>query len=508
MGERFMFGQRMKLRIVLSLAGFMVVLANTAVAVELAPNPNPRGSNIAITGANVESHGEPYENFGGINIESGGVLTNFLEFANEGSVNVKTGGRLVNDATGGVFVIDGIGSLINSGTIDNNGRLKNSWNLSNRSGSVFNNNAGAELTNTGGMDQRGTLINAGSFLNSADSLSGDGAVLQNVGQWTNQSGSTFVNLGTFENFSTVDNSGVLTNRVAGSGSVTQGRINNRSTFNNLADGVVSNQYRWFNRAGSVLNNSGIFTSERGMVGISVSNESGSTINNLAGGTFNTIRSIKNLGAITNAGTFNVGLGSTVGNNTTGTYTQTDGTTVLNETTFATSTLGGTSIDFQGGVVTGTGTLSGLVFIGMDATIDPGASSPGILTVDGDIDLGGILAIELGDLITFDILDITGTATLGGTLDVSYFDPGGGLFAPGLGDSFDILSANTIAGEFDLLSLAMLGDGLGWDVNYILDDFGTDFVRLNVISAVPVPPTVWLFASGLLGLAGIAKRKTA
>ena len=75
----------------------------------------------------------------------------------------------------------------------------------------------------------------------------------------------------------------------------------------------------------------------------------------------------------------------------------------------------------------------------------------------------------------------------------------------MGDSFNILSAESIVGEFDLLSLAALGDGLNWNVSYIIDALGTDFVTLTVVDAVPLPPAVWLFGSGLLLLWRLGKR---
>ena len=107
-----------------------------------------------------------------------------------------------------------------------------------------------------------------------------------------------------------------------------------------------------------------------------------------------------------------------------------------------------------------------------------------------------------------MLDISGAENLGGTLDVDLFDLGNGFFEPSLGDTFDILAAETLNGEFDLLIPSALGGGLGWQVDYLIDFGGgtTDFVQLSVVSAVPIPASVWLFGSGLLGLAGMVRRK--
>jgi hypothetical protein len=71
-------------------------------------------------------------------------------------------------------------------------------------------------------------------------------------------------------------------------------------------------------------------------------------------------------------------------------------------------------------------------------------------------------------------------------------------------------ADTINGNFDQWTLAALGGNLGWQVDVLTDAIGiTDVVRLSVVpSAVPVPPSVWLFGSGLLGLIGIARRRQA
>jgi len=69
-------------------------------------------------------------------------------------------------------------------------------------------------------------------------------------------------------------------------------------------------------------------------------------------------------------------------------------------------------------------------------------------------------------------------------------------------------AETIIGEFSLINLSLLDAGLIWDLTYILDDFGTDILRLSVLStsAVPIPSAIWLFGSGLIGLISMARRR--
>ncbi len=128
---------------------------------------------------------------------------------------------------------------------------------------------------------------------------------------------------------------------------------------------------------------------------------------------------------------------------------------------------------------------------------------GTLLVNGDYtqDAAAELVIGLEDAALHDLLDISGTATLDGLLSVSLDNS----FMPVLGDSFDILAADTIVGQFSTLdtSLAPLGAGLTWDLSYVLDPTLSDTVRLSVVSAVPVPAAMWLFGSGLLGLVGVA-----
>ena len=87
---------------------------------------------------------------------------------------------------------------------------------------------------------------------------------------------------------------------------------------------------------------------------------------------------------------------------------------------------------------------------------------------------------------YDQLDISGLATLNGTLDVTYLDG----FYPSAGDSFEILEGRT-TGSFLTINLPSLSNGLSWNTSN-LDTNGT-------ISVVPEPSTLALLATGVVGL---------
>lgn len=157
-----------------------------------------------------------------------------------------------------------------------------------------------------------------------------------------------------------------------------------------------------------------------------------------------------------------------------------------------------------------GTLAVGTFIGNlvnnGGTLAPGAS-PGTTVVQSDYTQSatGILSIELGgtDVGLFDVLQVTGTATLGGDLDVAFWNG----FSAAAGDSFDIVSATNLLGGFDTLNLATLGTGLVWSVDYLYDQdlAGTDYVRLSV-QAVPEAETYAMMLAGLGLVSWAARRK--
>jgi T5SS/PEP-CTERM-associated repeat protein len=114
-----------------------------------------------------------------------------------------------------------------------------------------------------------------------------------------------------------------------------------------------------------------------------------------------------------------------------------------------------------GYVKGVGTLDNVVITGTDA---PGFSPATVYR--GSVTYSGTLAIEIGGTTTgsFDRIIHSGTATLGGVLDVSLT----GGFVPKAADSFDLLDWATVTGTFATLNLPALA-GLEWDTSRLYSD---------------------------------------
>lgn len=136
--------------------------------------------------------------------------------------------------------------------------------------------------------------------------------------------------------------------------------------------------------------------------------------------------------------------------------------------------GGEILIDEGSTLSGSGSLTGdLVNAG---TVIPG-ESPGILTIDGDYtqQSTGALEIELGGTEAgtgYDQLVVTGSAILGGTLNVSLL-PG---FEPQVDQVLNIITYGTGTYEFDTENLPELTGGLKLEIAY--SDPG---VTLTVIS---------------------------
>jgi hypothetical protein len=128
-----------------------------------------------------------------------------------------------------------------------------------------------------------------------------------------------------------------------------------------------------------------------------------------------------------------------------------------------------------------GTISGSGRVSNDLNNTAASVAPGIglgeLIVGGDYtqSAGGTLKVELGGAAagSYDQLAITGTAALGGLLDVSLIN----AFAPSAGNTFTILTATAgRSGTFSTLpsQLPPLGSSLAWQISY-----GANNVMLSV-----------------------------
>lgn len=140
--------------------------------------------------------------------------------------------------------------------------------------------------------------------------------------------------------------------------------------------------------------------------------------------------------------------------------------------------GGTLTIGEFGTLTGDGVASGNLL--NSGVVSPGESI-GNLAIVGDYSQAslGTLRVELGGASAgaFDTLMVDGEATLEGTLEVNLYDGQGGPFAPMLGDSFEIVTADDITGKFTHLQLPALPDDLVWKVLY-----GSTSISLTVANA--------------------------
>jgi filamentous hemagglutinin family protein len=104
----------------------------------------------------------------------------------------------------------------------------------------------------------------------------------------------------------------------------------------------------------------------------------------------------------------------------------------------------------GGLLYGGGTIVGNVV--NNGTVSPG-NSPGTLTINGNYTqgAGGTLAAELGGTTAganYDVLNVTGTATLDGILALSLF----GGYTGSAGDLYTLVNAGTVSGTFSSISV--------------------------------------------------------
>lgn len=196
------------------------------------------------------------------------------------------------------------------------------------------------------------------------------------------------------------------------------------------------------------------------------------------------------------GTLNINAGATV---TVANQLEIQSTGTVN---LAGGTLDADTINAAGNFNMTGGSLNANAFIGdlanQGGTLGPGDGF-GPLTIAGDYsqDTASSLIMEIGS-VGHDVLNVSGTATLGGTLILDVQNP----LSWQVGDSIDLLFAHFIFGQFDSVTGYELADEL-----YFVVSYDANMVTATV-AAVPVPAALWLFSSALIGLVGVSRFKRA
>jgi len=137
--------------------------------------------------------------------------------------------------------------------------------------------------------------------------------------------------------------------------------------------------------------------------------------------------------------------------------------------------GSGSVTVDGGILGGTGRITGVVMILAGGMIAPG-NSIGVLTISNSLTLSGVAVMELNATArTNDVVRGLASVTYGGTLVLSNLS---GSIGPS--NAFKLFNANSYQGAFAALTPAIPGPGLAWNTNTLAID-GT----VRVVSTSPV-----------------------
>ncbi|TWU47369.1 hypothetical protein Poly51_51690 [Rubripirellula tenax] len=477
-----------------AIAACLFASRSTAIEYEIFPNPNVGNNTITVLSGDVgTNNADPFENFGAINVVSGGTLRNvgqmdilFQEVGGSlSTVNIGAGGLLETTA-GSKMNFDSVSHFNVSGVVTNLGDISADWSIQLAEGSQFTNAVGGIFTNKQGAAFNGTLTNFGTFQNATPG-SGAGGYLVQRGDFDNQAAATFLNHGEVLNVATINNHGDISNTVNFNSGVNRGVFRNGGTLNNFADGTVTNRQRWFNTG--ELNNAGVFDNHPS--GIGLENSAGGSINNLAGGVFRNDSALYNSGSIANSGQFYAGAISGDGS-----YLQTDGETI------ADGTLHASTVDIAGGSFSGNGAVTGAVSFGSASTLSPGLSV-GHLDFTGDVLINGAIIMELAGVGRFDSINVDGILSLGSSsaINIRLLDG----FSPDVSMAFDLLIADQIIGD---LGAIVLPSGLGWDLRVVKTSSLAGTGGVLRLVAVPEPSSFLLttFVSAVI-IAALRKRRS-
>ncbi|WP_299886289.1 LamG domain-containing protein [uncultured Lacinutrix sp.] len=347
-------------------------------------------------------------------------------------------------------------SITNNGTLTNQGTLTNNETLTN--------NGNLNLT----QDSRLRLVDNSTFTNTSIVLASNTSVIV-----IEDANSSLTNAAT--GTLTLDNSSEIL--AFGGQLINNGTLilNDTSAFNQFEgfSGFITTNNNLLTitssavfRAG-ILNNNGNLTNN-GVLEIDNNSTNAGTLTNT--GTFENTQTLTNTSSAslinTSAGSFYLKFGATLSN--TG-LLDNSGSLIIEDNPSNGSVINNSGNFNNSGIfqdINGYSTLSGTNTshtgdFSNAGTLSPG-NSTGTYTFNNNYtqQSTATLTTELETTSSFDVVTINGTATLAGTLDVSLVNG----FTPSVGDTFTILTANSISGTFDTVNLPT-GTGYDWNINY-------------------------------------------
>jgi len=347
---------------------------------------------------------------------------------NPGKTLTVNGGVTMQNGPGSWSVIGGGGTLANSA-----GSTLTYTSTSNQ-GSII---GGVTFNNAGTVDLQGPLAGGGIAIN-------DGAVFNNLAGGTVKFTGTSNRIETSSGVGSFSNAGTI-DVTAANGSIDLGFAHTAGNINVGAGRTLTIAGTGLDWKGGTLSGTGTYNLAGGFAitggGARILNGPTFNLNNftLPGGSLDVQGGTLNL-----AGTTTVSAGTTLA--ATGGSIAAGTTNVAGTLQAGAGALTVTTATIQaGGTLKGAGTVTGNVV--NNGTVAPG-TSPGTLVVNGNYTqgAGGTLNVELGGStqgVNYDLLQVTGTATLDGTLNVSHVS----AFSPAVGNTFDPITYANRVGDF-------------------------------------------------------------